>query len=701
MLQLIINGVVCDLPSDPKVAITYEANNIGNLADRNGSFANTFDLPLTGNNRRIFGLSDQVGSAFDTGATLPVQAFYTNWLIFEGVCRVVRYFGNNLQVELIGGVGTLVEALAAKTLADFDYKDLPDSVVGLSDVGTSDVKLCRMDGGTWGLRKEIPVGGTSRYMFIYPEETAFWYRLSKVFAGLADGLGVTISLPDDFEDLYLAQGSFGKSAANVDGVGAGTCADVAIAGAATGYHFATRAVEITTTTAYFDSVEDSAYSNNGAYVRIRWDFEFEFDVTTSGVAATLQVMQEAFIGNSLVAANITTEAIGAPVSKFEISGGFEFDVNLCDFNRMVGGMKMNLRIGVKNPSNPPALNFVNTTPINSTFTVTPYDRQCADTYVTPTQAMPKITVADFFLDICQRFGYTVSYDDRSKTIAFVKQSNLDNRTLAVDWNGKVESPLDSQFGAQYQTEFVFGTYARRNRYISEDKADFAILEANVDTPIEADAYTSIMNTPVLSTIGIEPYSIGQWTNGGDQMRWPIINYPYIGGNLLAFHGNWWEAKDDVTLTIGVVPGSYTVNQSGATGLSITTPWQYTTLDSVFTNSDKVNIGHLSPDAAIDTFFPLVTGYGYFTQTLNWMDDTGLTWQSALDTRYQWLSAILSNPRIHRVLVRIRPTDLPLAFDKPIYWNQAYWYLVSVQDYTPMSGENTVCVLAQIPDYPTS
>lgn len=708
MLQLIINGIVADLPSDPKVAITYEANNIGNLADRNGSFANTFDLPLTGNNRNIFGLSDQIGSAFDTGATLPVQAFYTNWLIFEGVCRVVRYFGNNLQVELIGGVGTLVEAIGVKTLGDFEYHGLPDMQIG-EDYNTpsvsNDVMVCRMDGGTWGLRKDIPVGGASRYMFIYNEEAIYWYRLSKVMAGIADGLGVTIALPDDFDNYYLAQGSFGKNPLKIEKTGTGGCAKLNITAGPGGYGFAILPVQINTNNDYFNSTLDNIFSTNGAYVRITWEFEFVYEVffpisPPSGIVSASQVMQEAFIGDSLVASNITsfTSAVGFNAAE----GTFSFDVNLSQYAAMQSaGLRFNLRVAARSTLGGFTYTYkITTDPVNR-FKITPYDRQCQNTIVTPKQAMPKVTVSDFFLDICQRFGYTISYDGRTNQLAFVKQSNLDNRTLAVDWNGKVESPLDSQFGTQYQTEFVYGSYARNNRYASEDGQDFAILEANVDTPIDAEAYTSIANTPTLSTYGGDPYSIGQWTDGGDQMRWPIVGWPYVTGNVLGFVGNFWEATENVTLSSTVVPGSYTVVTDNNNGFSVTTPWKYVTLSDVFSYTDKLNIGHRVDATFIETYFQSTGGgYGFSGQSLYWMDNAGLSWQSALDTRYQWLSAILSNPRIHKVLVRIRPTDLPLSFDKPIYWNQAYWYLVSVQDFNPMTGENTVCVLAQIPDYPT-
>ena len=693
-----------DLPSDPKVGITYEANNIGNLSDRNGSFANTFDLPLTGNNRRIFGLSDQVPSDFDTGTTFPVQAFYTNWLIFEGVAKLVRYFGNNMQVELVGGVGSLVEAIGTKTLGDFEYPDLPDMQIGEDyNGGSGDVLVCRMDGGSWGLRKDIPVGGASRFMFIYNEEAIYWYRLSKVMAGIADGLGVTMILPDDFTDYYLAQGSFGKSPLKIEKEGTGFCTPLNIIAGPGGYGFAILPVQIDTNNDYFNSSLDAVFSNNGAYVRITWSFEYVYEVflpigPPSGNFSASQVMQEAYIGDSLVASNITSFV--APVGFNAAEGVFSFDVNLAQYNAMqTAGLKFNLRVAARSTVSGATYTYKMTTEPISRFTITPYDRQCQNTIVTPKMAMPKVTVSDFFLDICQRFGYTISYDDRTNQLAFVKQSNLDARHLAIDWNGKVESPLDSQFGTQYQTEFVYGDYAKRNRYASEDGLDFAILEANVDRPDEADAYISIANTPTLSTYGGDPYSIGQWTEGGDQMRWPIIGWPYVTGNVLGFGANFWEATSDVTLSSTVKPGSYTVVTDNDNGFGVTTPWRYVTLSDVFTYTDKINIGHLVDASPIMSYFP-ANSYGFSGIELYWMDSDGLTWQTALDTRYQWLSAILAKPRIHKVLVRIRPTDLPLAFDKPIYWNNAYWYLVSVQDFNPMDGQNTVCVLAQIPDYPT-
>jgi hypothetical protein len=617
---------------------------------------------------------------------------------------VARYFGNKAQVELIGGVGTLVELTANTTLDQFEYDGLPDMQIG-EDYRSAgdDVMVCRMDGGSWGLRKAIPVGGAMRFMFIYNEEAIYWYRLSKVFDGIAAGLGVTINLPDTLNEYYLAQGSFGKSPAKTINTGYGYSTAITGVFAGSSFVFNTLPININTNNEYFNSAGDYIYSNNGVYASVKWVFNIEYQINNpfgSGNYARVQVMQEACIGTySLVATNIVTKITSQGF--FVISGTMNFDVNLAQFSAMQGtGLKVSLKLAVKSDDPLISFTFNMLSDAQNDFTITPYDRQCQNTIVTAKQAMPKVTVADFFLDICQRFGYTISYNSGTQVIDFAKQSTLSNRELATDWNDKIESPLDSQFGTQYQTEFVFGSYAINNRYASEDGQDVAILEANISQPENADAYTSIMNTPTLSTYGGDPYSIGQWTDGGAEMRWPIDGSAYVAGNILGFGANFWTLNENVVVNGAEQPGEYTVSTDPTNGLSISTKWKYTSLNDVFTYSDKLNIGRLTDDSQIQTFFPSAT-FGFNGVSLLWMDNGGLTWQSALDTNYQWLSAILSKPRVHKVLLQLRATDLPFDFSKPVYWNCAYWYVISIQDYNPLTQESCVAVIAQIPDYPTA
>jgi hypothetical protein len=66
MNELYINGQLCELSDLTKIAVTKQANNIGELQNRQGNFTNTFKLPLTQTNIAITGISTDVQGNSDT-----------------------------------------------------------------------------------------------------------------------------------------------------------------------------------------------------------------------------------------------------------------------------------------------------------------------------------------------------------------------------------------------------------------------------------------------------------------------------------------------------------------------------------------------------------------------------------------------------------------------------------------------------------
>ena len=53
MIEILINDKRLDLSDLTKVGVTYCANNIGELQNRQGNFSNTFKIPITKNNSTL------------------------------------------------------------------------------------------------------------------------------------------------------------------------------------------------------------------------------------------------------------------------------------------------------------------------------------------------------------------------------------------------------------------------------------------------------------------------------------------------------------------------------------------------------------------------------------------------------------------------------------------------------------------------
>lgn len=720
MIQLIINGQLADVTSDvlSALAITFEGNNIGSLSDRNGNFAKTFDLPLTGNVRSILGLSDQIPSATDTGALLPCEVYYTNWLIFKGSLRVARYFGNKVQVELIGGVGELMAAFQNTTLADVEYSRLAtikcnatDYSNALGNLGAGYVAAGKVDAGAWGKKPQTVSAST---LDIYTEQAPLWYKLAPLLQDVADYLGIvlggTLLTDGKLDDLYLMQGRWGKDRTVASGLVTGDYTDFTLTnGGGSDYVFDNYIVSFDSSTSIYAFAGDDKLSipndAGGVMLDVVWKHTIE-TLEVTGHSLNVQIILLCFYNNILIN-ELKTEQVYSTgtYSNIEIVSKFSFSLatlaTMGALGATLGYVQFQVQIAQHNDPTNASVGSVGFSGLFHSIELTPIDRQVSDTIQRPEDKLPAITISDLILDICQRFGYVVNYNSNTKELIFNSLNNLSYRSSAYDWNGKIESPLDSQFGTQYQTEFVFGSYGKTNLYKSADGLDVGILEANITNNDVADAYTSILDLPTVARLNAIDYTKVAGTDTSDVIKQLINHTNYKEGDVVHFCGNWFKAKIDTATGTTAVPGRFVVVQDTINGLSITTDWELIPATSAFDTSTSAYLGRLLADYTNVAFQNEGYQYGYTVGPFIYFTPTGLTWQSAIDNNYQWLSAILNKPRVHKVLLQLRPTDVPIDFSRPVYWNCAYWYIVSVQDYNPLTQESCVAILAQIPDYPTT
>jgi hypothetical protein len=735
MIQLVINGQVADLTEEAlsALAITYAANDIGVLSDRNGDFAKNFDLPLTGNNRLILGLSDQIPSATDTGALLPCEVYYTNWLIFKGSLRVARYFGNKAQVELIGGVGTLVADFANTTLADIRYERLANLTVKPDDYAAGSlgrVIAVKADAGAWGKNPQI---GTSIFaaMQMYTEQVPLWYKLTDLIQDVCSNLGVvlggTLLSDGKLDDVYLMQGRWGKNAAIPTDMGKvlGESENISMTytlvniwqfrnyntnGAVTFLSSATDFVDSGSTIGLPINVRTTT-DIGGAMVKVRWVQKVGL-VSAYLQDATHRLIQVCYVNDRLLGSVVTEQQrVAGFYTDVEYIAEFEISLALLASMDTTGATGGNVRFGTsyaaKRTTGMALGGYSSWDDITHEISFEVIDRQVSDTIQRPEDKLPATTVADLILEICQRYGYTVNYNTNTSELVFSNLPNLGLRSLSTDWNDKIESPLDSQFGTQYQTEFVFGSYGAINQYKSADGTDIGVLLANVTNNDVAEAYTSIADIPIVATLvntggGLLEYCKVSATDTNEVIKELIQDQSYLKDDVVHFRGNWHKAKVDTVATFTDTPGKFIITNNATLGNIITSDWLPISATTAFSANDTIYLGTVRESTS--GFLYLQNegfGYGYVSGLSLIMTPDNLTWQSALDTNYQWLSAILSKPRVHKVLLQLRAIDLPFDFSKPVYWNCAYWYVLSIQDYNPLTQESCVAVIAQIPDYPTA
>lgn len=121
---LIINGKEMDLSGETKIGTTFQANNIGDLQSRQGSYTNTFKLPLT--SRNIQNL--EYANIIISGTMLPYKKLKATYIqdgvecISEGDAQITQIDNEFIHINIVSGNIDLVDALGDTTVGDL-YKD--------------------------------------------------------------------------------------------------------------------------------------------------------------------------------------------------------------------------------------------------------------------------------------------------------------------------------------------------------------------------------------------------------------------------------------------------------------------------------------------------------------------------------------------------------------------------------------------------
>lgn len=117
--ELIVNGVSLDLAPNTVVGITYQANNIGEIQNRQGDYSNTFKLPFTEKNRVFFENAENVNS----GTLIPYRTFTASYyesglpIIRDGVLTLIET-DNGYSVRLNSGNTDFFKLLGDATVGD-------------------------------------------------------------------------------------------------------------------------------------------------------------------------------------------------------------------------------------------------------------------------------------------------------------------------------------------------------------------------------------------------------------------------------------------------------------------------------------------------------------------------------------------------------------------------------------------------------
>ena len=125
MKELFINGKRIDLNEDSKIGVTYQANNIGELQNRQGTSTNTFLIPNTKTNAVNLEHSNLCTSASALPYEKLTATFIDNGIeiITDGSAFIVASTKDNYSVEIVGGNIDLSIELGDLTVGDLYAND--------------------------------------------------------------------------------------------------------------------------------------------------------------------------------------------------------------------------------------------------------------------------------------------------------------------------------------------------------------------------------------------------------------------------------------------------------------------------------------------------------------------------------------------------------------------------------------------------
>jgi hypothetical protein len=125
MNELIINGKRVDLGENTNIGLTFSANNIGELQNRQGNFSNTFKLPTSKNNKEIFEWSHLQTSS----SLMPYQTLKATYkqngieIVSDGLAEITNVDNNYYYVNVYSGNLDLMGSIGELTVGQLYESD--------------------------------------------------------------------------------------------------------------------------------------------------------------------------------------------------------------------------------------------------------------------------------------------------------------------------------------------------------------------------------------------------------------------------------------------------------------------------------------------------------------------------------------------------------------------------------------------------
>lgn len=123
--ELYINGKAIELYPGSEIALTYQRNDIAELANRQADYSNTFTIPATNSNNVALNHANTIqGNSNTAYRRLPATFIRAGVPVITNGVAVLESGSSDYEITLYSGIFDFFEQLGDKSLKDIDWSDL-------------------------------------------------------------------------------------------------------------------------------------------------------------------------------------------------------------------------------------------------------------------------------------------------------------------------------------------------------------------------------------------------------------------------------------------------------------------------------------------------------------------------------------------------------------------------------------------------
>jgi hypothetical protein len=420
------------------VAQSYEVNNLGDIANRQGGLSNTFTVPLSNKNKRLLGYVNNVNAASDKPyIRVPAQLYDNNTRVAVGYIKIVRANKEGFEVVFFSDNVAWFTLIKDKKLSDLDLSSLDHDYTRANIISsftnTDGYIYPVIDYGLFAERVALEADVTEMFPAVFVKtivdqifKEIGWVATGEMFD---EPMYDRMVLPFSLETLARTERSI------IDNTVTDTLA-----------------------------VDDPLVGDGDIFIDVTSVIASDYTIDVTVVVDDLFLDARDELGVDIYVNGVSVSGLASITA----NGTYTFKRE----NQAVGSsIVVDLRAAFIGGS-PGTESF--TAAIGTTLTITPTEAIQDGNEIEVANTLPDISQTDFIKYLFNIFGIVPTADPISKIVSFDLFRNINKRlTSAVDWSSKI----DVSQTIEVNFEELIQTYGQRSRFNYLEDSDDTLLQA--------------------------------------------------------------------------------------------------------------------------------------------------------------------------------------------------------------------------------